>query len=491
MPEFLAGDGDADLRGDGVGLDRLGEADHAGGIDGAALEDRRVGVAAEVALARGDVAEAAAEDHLHGRDEEVFLDQPRLGVGAEGGIGQRQRLEEGLVRARGAVADEDVGGVGRKEVAPVGRPVLVGGVDVEGVGLGVLPEAERAGAVALRHREAGKAAPEHPAGDRGRGVAEGRAVEEHFVLEAVVELGRPRLGRIDDVGELREGLRFQRRVAAVAVVVEVAGVAGGAAAFPELAEDVESGGLGPGGEDRAGLARRQGEGGLEALGGGVPGGVGGGDGRYGAGGIAGGRGGDDSGRRRRRGRRSRGRRRDGGEARREDGIGGEGREDRVGGDGGGVGEGADAPGGGGGGEVVERGRRRALDHRHPGAGGVEAGYPRVGGEVAVEEGSGAGDVPGVGRREGAADVGGDGGHGEEVGGRGIWSRVLGRWRTLWGFRGARGGLRRPSGRCGFRGGRADGRGGGGEKEGEEQESGPSPGAPPVFPVRRRSHGLGP
>jgi len=87
----------------------------------------------------------------------------------------------------------------------------VGGVDVEGVGFRVLPEAEGAGAVPLRHRQAGEAAPEDAAGHRGRGVAQGRAVEEELVLEAVVELGRPRLGGIGDMGELGEGLRLQRR----------------------------------------------------------------------------------------------------------------------------------------------------------------------------------------------------------------------------------------------------------------------------------------
>ena len=90
------------------------------GLIVSALEGGRVGVAAEVDLARGDVLLAAAEDHLHGRHEHAVLDEPRLGVGAEGGEDQRQRLEERLVRARGAVGDEDVGGVGREEVAALG-----------------------------------------------------------------------------------------------------------------------------------------------------------------------------------------------------------------------------------------------------------------------------------------------------------------------------------------------------------------------------------
>ena len=192
-------------------------------------------------------------------------------------------------------------------------------------------------------------------------------------------------------------------MAAVAVVVEVAEVAGGAAALPVLAEDVEGGGLRPGREHgrracpQAG--RRRGSSrsvaGFQTVLAAVTGAHRPRSAR--ASGTGGGAGGSRQGRR------------GGGQG----GVSGEGCEDRVGGDGGDVGEAR----GGGGGEVIERDFGRILDHRHHGPGGVEAGDTRVGGEITVEEGGGAGDVPGGGRRRGAADFGGHRGHCEEGGRR--------------------------------------------------------------------------
>ena len=46
------------------------------------------------------------------------------------------------------------------------------------------------------------------AGHRGRGIAEGRAIEEELVLEAVVEVGRLRLGGVGDTGELGKASGF-------------------------------------------------------------------------------------------------------------------------------------------------------------------------------------------------------------------------------------------------------------------------------------------
>ena len=274
------------------------------------------------------------------------------------------------------------------------------------------------------------------------------------------------------MGELGEGVGLQRRVAAVAVVVEVADVAGGAAALPVLAEDVEGGGLRPGGEDRGRACPREG-------------------------------------RRRPRGarlrgsrrcwRRRRGRRRPaigagtgagggaGGVAARaarrgaEGGVGGEGREERVGGDGGEVGEAR----GRGGGEVVERGLGRILDHRHRGAGGVEAGDPRVGGEVAVEEGGGAGDVArprppprrGGCRRSTAGMAKRSAAAGSGVGGP-VRARLRRRPRE------------RPGGRGGFRRGGSPGARGSRGQDGRRQDAGTrrGPSLSSGGAVLRPSHG---
>ena len=386
---------DMRLGGDRVGRDRLREADHARGVDLPALEGRRMGGAREIDVARGDVLLAAAEHHLHGGIQHAGFDHLRLRIGPEGGEGQRERLEERLVRARGAARDDQIGRVRREQVAAVAAVVAVAWVDVDRVRRGGLPQPERPGAVGPGQRVARQAAPVRPGGDRGRGVAERRRAEVEPVVQPVVEIRRLRRRGVGHVRELRVVAGLQRRMAAVAVVVEVAGVARGAAAAEVLAQQVARGGRGAARRGRGGA--REGEPRLEPLGLGVPGGVGGGDRRRAAG--------DGRGRRRRRGRRAgpggeRGEGRRPGE-RREDRIGQRGGEARVAGVGGGLEGGARRLGGPG-----EHGDRGAVD--------AQLAEPGMAGDQRVEHRAGGAEVARLDQRQRPAGLVGDRGHGEQI-----------------------------------------------------------------------------
>jgi hypothetical protein len=217
--------------------------------------------------------------------------------------------------------------------------------------------------------------------------------EAQVVVQPVVEVGGTGGGAVGDPGELREG-GVERGVTAVAVVIKVAPVAGGAAAPPVFLQQVAGGELRPRRQHRGGGVD-EGETRRQALGGRVPGGVGARDqgdlGRRGGGRV---------------GRRGRGRTRcERPEAR----VGGEGREQRIGG------ERADVEAAGGGGlEPGQRRRRIARQHGERGAVGAEPAEAGVGGGEPVEQAGGGGRVR-LGERGGGAGGLGDARHGEELG----------------------------------------------------------------------------
>ena len=188
---------------------------------------------------------------------------------------------------------------------------------------------------------------------------------------------------------MRRGI--EPRVAAVAVVVEIAVVAGGAAVAPELGQDVLGG---------AALASRQhpgvglvgeAEARLQPLARGVPAGVAGIDRRQAA---------PDRGRHRRPGR---------GEERRQPRRPGERREQRIGGE---LSEAGEAVGGGGL-DQRERGLGLALQHRQRRAVGIDRPHPRMPRHQRVERGGRRGEVALGDAGQRGAGLLGDGGHGEE------------------------------------------------------------------------------
>ncbi len=115
--------------------------------------------ATEISLTRSDILQAPAKDHLERRDDELFLCQPRLGIGAKGREDHRGRLEERLVRARRSARDQQIGGVRWKEVTVFGFEVSMCGVNVEVVGFDVLPQSHGSGAIGTSKREPRQAAP--------------------------------------------------------------------------------------------------------------------------------------------------------------------------------------------------------------------------------------------------------------------------------------------------------------------------------------------
>jgi len=102
--------------------------------------------------------------------------------------------------------------------------VLVLGIEIDVV-LAVLRD-QRGGSVRLGQKLPRLAAPEDAGGQRGRGIAEGRPVEQDLRVGAVIEAPRLRRLGIADIGELRQLAPPEGGVPPVAVVVEIAGIAG-------------------------------------------------------------------------------------------------------------------------------------------------------------------------------------------------------------------------------------------------------------------------
>ena len=190
----LLDDADAGHRRHLVGLKRLGDADHARQVDVLGLEDRRVGAGAHIVLGPVHPGDAIAEHHLHRRRHQIVPVEKVADPGLQRREDRRHRDEERLVRARRALRDQEIGRVRREDVAtPAGRDRVVVVVLGEDVDVVVRIELEQPlGAFRARQRQPRLAAPEPGPGQRGRGIAEGRRVEEDVGVQPIVEVGGAR-----------------------------------------------------------------------------------------------------------------------------------------------------------------------------------------------------------------------------------------------------------------------------------------------------------
>ena len=196
-----------------------------GGVERLPVEDGRVGLAAQVVAVGNDPLLADCEKSIAPSARSVRFDEKGFHLGAKRREDRDDRVEEGLVGARGAVRDQHIGGVGREEVAELRVVVAVLGIDVDRVGR-VLQE-ERGGAWPGRSaRRAAGSARAGPPVSASEALPTVTALNRNAVFRPRSSPAALGLVVVAGAGELRKALRLQARVAAVAVVVEIAVIAG-------------------------------------------------------------------------------------------------------------------------------------------------------------------------------------------------------------------------------------------------------------------------
>ena len=142
-----------DQRRDVVGADVVGHLDHLR-ADRPSEPSKTVGWALPVRYSSGffRCLLRRAEDHLHRRHQQAGLDELLLHLGPERGEGEGHGPHERLVGAGRALRDEQVGRVGRVEVAVAVADAVVAGVVVAVFGIDVEVVAECSGPGAARGR---------------------------------------------------------------------------------------------------------------------------------------------------------------------------------------------------------------------------------------------------------------------------------------------------------------------------------------------------
>ncbi len=216
-----------------------------------ARENRRMGCAGVIGFGVGDGAQCAPQNHLRRGREKTALHEDPLGVGCERGPRRGEGAQKRLIRSGRTSGDDVVGRVEGEDVAVPGLKILMGGVDVELVGDVVVEQDADAERVDDEHPRL--TAPERPLGEGGGGVPEGRQVVNELCGAVMrTRFGVTRLGPVDDAREAGEIGDGERRMAVIAIVVQVARVADRTALLEPVGEERLDGSLVGGGRGGGG-----------------------------------------------------------------------------------------------------------------------------------------------------------------------------------------------------------------------------------------------